>query len=126
MKLIVDECLSWRIADGLRRSGYDAFHVREIGLAGKTDEEIIARAKVERATVITEDSDFGTLLAFSGDNAPSVVRIEQNAISRPGRQLLTLLAVLPEVDDALRDGSVVVIDGPRVRITSLPIRRTLR
>lgn len=56
---LVDENLSPRIALWLRRLGYEAKAVCEVGLSGKTDEEIIAWLQKHNGILITSDLDFG-------------------------------------------------------------------
>lgn len=63
MKLLLDEMYSERVAGSLRERGHDAVHVREIGLGGALDAEVLARATAESRTVVTENaSDFLPLL----------------------------------------------------------------
>ena len=40
-----------------------------------SDAEILTTAKAESECVLTHDLDYGQLLAFSGESAPSVVNI---------------------------------------------------
>lgn len=58
-KFLLDENLSPKLADYLRVVGYSASAVREIGLTGSTDEEIVAWAKAHEHIVITRDTGFG-------------------------------------------------------------------
>lgn len=63
MKLLLDEMYSERVAESLREQGHDAVHVREIGLGGALDAEVLARAGEEGRTVVTENAaDFLPLL----------------------------------------------------------------
>ena len=50
-----------RVVEALRQLGYDAQHVREIGLKGRPDAEIIAYARRGRLSFITLDEDFANL-----------------------------------------------------------------
>ena len=49
-----------------------------------TDQEILAWAVGENATVVTLDADFHTILAVSGATAPSVIRLRMQGLNAPG------------------------------------------
>ncbi len=58
-KFLIDENLSPLLAKYLRSLKYDAISVRDIGLRGKSDEDLIGWIQKEGAIIITCDSDFG-------------------------------------------------------------------
>ena len=63
MRLLLDEMYSERVGELLRTRDHDAVHVREIGLAGAADADVLARAVDERRTLVTENAvDFLPLL----------------------------------------------------------------
>ncbi|MBI5621122.1 DUF5615 family PIN-like protein [Candidatus Gottesmanbacteria bacterium] len=62
-KFLIDENLSPKLAGFLRSLGYTASAVREVELAGSSDEEIVAWAKDHAHIVITRDLGFGYTFA---------------------------------------------------------------
>jgi predicted nuclease of predicted toxin-antitoxin system len=58
MKLLFDENLSPKLPRLVAASFSDSQHVRELGLKGRTDEEIWAFAKANGFTIISKDQDF--------------------------------------------------------------------
>ena len=58
MRFIVDECTGIRVADWLRREGYQVFSVYEQA-RGITDDAIMRKAFEENWILITNDKDFG-------------------------------------------------------------------
>ncbi len=65
MKFLVDEDLSEEIASILRGKGVDAVHVRELGLSGAEDQEVLDEAARQKRCVITRNrNDFLVLTEF--------------------------------------------------------------
>lgn len=59
MKFLLDENLSPLLRDLLVESGHDVIHVRDLQMAGSTDEVVIAQAATLGRVLISADTDFG-------------------------------------------------------------------
>lgn len=60
-RFLIDENLSPLIAQALRSFGYDAKAVRELGLTGYSDQDIIQSAANNGRIIVTGDIEFGEL-----------------------------------------------------------------
>jgi predicted nuclease of predicted toxin-antitoxin system len=78
VKVLIDECLAPRVADLLNQAGHEAIHVGEVGLLGHPDTDVMAHAHALGLVVVSADTDFGELLATSGDSLPSVILLRRN------------------------------------------------
>jgi len=121
MKFLVDNALSPVFAEGLRRAGHDAIHVRDYGLQESEDEVIFDRAAREERIIVSADTDFGTLLALHRGKTPSVILLRRMVPRRPESQVSFLLSNLNEIAESLERGAVVVIEETRLRVRPLPI-----
>lgn len=121
MRFLIDSPLSPALAEALRRSGYDAVHVRDLGLQAAEDLDLFRRAAAEERTIVSADTDFGTLLALTRDSKPSAVIFRRSTSRRPAKQIELLLENLVTIEPALDRGAVVVFEDTRVRIRHLPI-----
>jgi predicted nuclease of predicted toxin-antitoxin system len=123
LRFLVDNSLSPSIAEALRENGIDTVHVRDYGMAAASDSDILSRASAESRVVVAADTDFGDLLALSGEQGPSVVIFRGAGNRRPGRQALLLLANLDTMEKSLAAGAIVVLENNRIRIRDLPVGR---
>jgi predicted nuclease of predicted toxin-antitoxin system len=75
MKILLDMNLSPRWAEALAAAGITAVHWSSVGAAQASDPEIIAFARSESWVILTQDLDFGTILAVTHGDKPSVIQI---------------------------------------------------
>lgn len=96
-------------------------HVSAIGMSQATDQEIIEMARKNTEVIMTNDLDYGRLLAFEKSNCPSVVifRVSHN----DSAYLFKLFqAVFERAQNALEQGAIVVLEDHGLRIRRLPIQ----
>lgn len=100
-KLLLDQGLAPQTAALLRRQGFDALHVSEIGM--------------ERA------DDLDAHLAIAAQGRPSVILLRAEGLDAQGQaDLIHVIDV--RCEDALRDGAAVSADRKTVRVRRLPLR----
>jgi predicted nuclease of predicted toxin-antitoxin system len=122
-RVLLDQGLPPEAAALLRNEGWDAIHVREIGLASASDTEILGRARVERRVCVTLDRDFHAHLAMGSARQPSVVLLRWEGLhAGPLRDLL--LRVWAQVEPHLSEGVAVTVSERSVRFRRLPLRPT--
>jgi len=63
VKFLLDMGLARSSADFLRDQGYDTIHLREQGLQRLDDDDIVNKARAEGRVILTQDLDFGRIMA---------------------------------------------------------------
>lgn len=120
MKFLLDMNLPRSLGKRLEEAGHECRHVGDLGLSQAKDMDIMAEAKENQEVILTHDLDFGHLLAFSGDMVPSVI-IFRLRDCHPVQLFARLSAVLPAIDEPLREGAITILEDAAVRIRRLPI-----
>ena len=120
MKLLLDQGLPRSAAGLLNAADFDTIHVGDIGYATADDEAILAKAREEARVVVTLDADFHTLMALSGANGPSVIRVRLQGLRAPALVDL-LLYTIEQCRNDLDTGALVTVQRGRIRVHHLPL-----
>jgi predicted nuclease of predicted toxin-antitoxin system len=119
MKLLLDMNLSPSLVTHLRNGGHHCRHWSEIGNPTAIDTEIMSYARTHGYVVITNDLDFGAILAATNESAPSVVQI-RCADLRPDSIASPILLALQQMAEEIQSGALITVDPIRTRIRVLP------
>lgn len=105
----------------LQGLGHEVVHAIDLGMARAPDEEIVNHAKVAGLSILTEDLDYGAILAVTGEMEPGVIilRVGNWTREQVESRLRRVLEELPE--ESFRN-SFATVDRYRVRLRRLPIR----
>ncbi len=120
MKVLVDMNLTPDWVPVLQAAGHEAVHWSTVGDPRARDEVLMQWARTNGHVVFTHDLDFGSLLANTQAEGPSVIQIRTQDVT-PSAQSRTLLAALNQFRDALAKGALVSVDEARARIRVLPL-----
>lgn len=114
MKFLADENFPMPSVVLLREAGHDVEHMADLA-SGATDEDVVVRANESKRTILTFDSDLGTLAIARHQPAHGGIvyfRLFSYRPDTPARILLDYLTANPEADLSER---ITVFDPPRVR-----------
>jgi predicted nuclease of predicted toxin-antitoxin system len=120
MKILVDMNLSPRWVDFLTDNGIEAAHWSSIGSPDAPDTGIMAYAQTHSFVVLTNDLDFGFILAINQSNKPSIIQIRTGTLG-PGRIGGRVVSALKTLSADIEKGALVTIDPHKVRVHVLPI-----
>ncbi len=120
MKLLLDMNLPPAWAPRFCSEGFEALHWTDVGPGNASDTAVMAWAKRDGRVVVTQDLDFGAILAATGAAGPSVVQIRADDLIG-GDTFDRVLAALRQVRLEIERGALVTVDIFRTRIRLLPI-----
>ncbi|MCL2800233.1 MAG: DUF5615 family PIN-like protein [Treponema sp.] len=121
MKILIDMNLSPTWADYLSANGINAIHWSSIGYADVPDTEIISYAKEHDFSILTNDLDFGFILAITHGKKPSVIQIRSEILS-PDTIGGIVVSAIKQLYTEINDGALVTIDPRKTRVTLLPLQ----
>lgn len=79
-------------------------------------------ARTNEYIVFTHDLDFGSLLATTGADTPSVIQVRTQDVLPNSIENLVISAV-NQFESSLETGALVTVDQAQSRVRILPIRR---
>jgi predicted nuclease of predicted toxin-antitoxin system len=120
MKILVDMNLSPGWADFLTGNGIDAVHWSSVGSPDAPDSEIMSYAKEYDCVVLTNDLDFGFILAITRGKKPSVIQTRTGVLGPDKIGGIVIDAIhLFYVEIEL--GALVTIGPQQARVSLLPL-----
>jgi predicted nuclease of predicted toxin-antitoxin system len=115
-RFLVDEDLPRSLATTLQAGGTSAEDVRDVGLRGATDDDVLAHAVVHGLTLVTGDLDFANLLRFPlGTHRGIVVARLPHQWAATRRTQIIADAVRDLPDDVLL-GCLIIVEPGRIRL----------
>jgi len=120
VKLLIDMNLSPRWVERFADAGIQAVHWATIGPMDATDIDIMRYAAAHDYVVLTQDLDFGAILAATQRTKPSVVQVRAGNLA-PAVIGDRVIAALRQVEVELDQGALLTIDPSRRRLTILPL-----
>jgi predicted nuclease of predicted toxin-antitoxin system len=117
--VLVDMNLSVEWAPLPQAAGWPAVHWSSVGDPRADDAEIMAWAMAHGQIVLTHDLDFGTALALTHAQGPSVLQVRSQAVL-PEQIGPLVLASLTRYEAELAAGALVVVEESKSRVRVLP------
>lgn len=121
IRLVVDMNLSPAWVEVFERHGWPAIHWSQVGSPAAPDRIIMAWAEANDYVVFTHDLDFGTILAVTQAEAPSVIQVRTQDVF-PEHLESIIVAALRQYEALLEAGALIVVDESTCRARVLPVK----
>ncbi len=121
IRLLADVHISPKTVGDLQKQGYEIMRSSEVLPANAPDINILEFARTENWVVLTQDLHFSMLVALSKYSQPSLITLRLSS-AKPDIVTQKLLDVLPQIEEALQEGSAITIQDESIRIRKLPVR----
>jgi|TARA_B100000315_G_scaffold134483_1_gene123921 predicted nuclease of predicted toxin-antitoxin system len=120
MKLLIDMNLSPEWVSVFQEVDIEAVHWSAIGNPKASDHEIMKWAKINGYIILTHDLDFGSILAATNTNFPSVIQFRTQNIS-PIHAAQFVLSMIKKFEHHLEKGALITVDENKSRVRILPL-----
>jgi predicted nuclease of predicted toxin-antitoxin system len=121
MKILVDMNLSPFWAEFLMMNGFNAVHWSKVGKASDPDNIIFDYTRLNKYIVFTNDLDFGSILAATNTNAPSVFQIRSQSLL-PDLIGSKVVECLNQYSSFLNTGCLVTFYEQKSKVRILPLK----
>ena len=122
MKILIDMNLSPDWVMAFAAENIESVHWSTVGDPRAEDTEIMEYARAHNYIVFTHDLDFGTTLALTQAESPSVIQVRAQNIL-PSHLANMIIAVLRANEATLNEGALIVVDEGRARVRVLPLQK---
>jgi predicted nuclease of predicted toxin-antitoxin system len=123
VKLLLDENLSPSAAVALIASGIDACHVRDRGILGATDHEVLERAFLEDRILVTSNVVDFVKLARAREIHAGIVLIERGGLRDEQIELIRQVVEKPADHGAMINELLHVAEHGAMRFEEVPPAR---
>lgn len=122
MKILVDMNLSPAWVEVFTRHGLTAVHWSSIGDGRAADTVLMQWARENDYIVFTHDLDFGSLLALTQAESPSVIQVRTQDVT-PYHLEVIVTDALRQYQSVLESGALIVLDEGKSRVRILPLSK---
>ena len=119
MNLLIDMNLSPDWVEVFEQQGWQALHWSTVGDPRAADRVIMDWARANGYVVFTHDLDFGTLLATTRAQGPSVIQVRIQDIM-PQSLGSRFVQIIRQYESVLEGGALITIDELKSRVRALP------
>jgi predicted nuclease of predicted toxin-antitoxin system len=120
MKILIDMNLSPEWVQEFNFHKIDAIHWSSVGKPNAPDSSLIDWAIKNDGIIFTHDLDFGTALALTKAEKPSIIQVRTQNVTIPHLSKMVISAI--EIyNDLLTKGALLVLDEDKQRIRILPL-----
>jgi predicted nuclease of predicted toxin-antitoxin system len=120
MKILIDMNLTPDWVTAFAAANIESIHWSTVGDPQAEDKRIVEYARQNGYVIFTHDLDFGTILALTRADGPSVVQVRAQNIL-PSQLADLIVSVLRSNEQVLEQGALLVVDEGRQRVRILPL-----
>ncbi len=119
VKILADENISPRVVHYLRSKGYDVLDTKEKHWFGKDDAFLLAQSLNTKRFILTQDSDFGTMIINEGKDFYGIIYLR---LKNPKTQnVFEVLDRLFLMDIEINPKNILVITEEKIRIRKVDL-----
>jgi len=122
MKILVDMNLSPEWVEVFAQHGLSAVHWSTVGDPRAEDPVLMQWARGNDYIVFTHDLDFGSLLALTQAESPSVIQVRTQDVT-PQHLKAIVIDALKKYESLLEAGALIVLDEGKSRVRILPLSK---
>ncbi|HLC17335.1 MAG TPA: DUF5615 family PIN-like protein [Thermodesulfovibrionia bacterium] len=125
MKILIDMNLTPDWVEVFKKEGWQAVHWSMVGDPRTSDRTIMNWARKNEYIVFTHDLDFGTILAVTEADGPSVIQVRTED-TLPLYLEKTIISAIEQYKKVLNAGALIVVDEHKLRVRILPLQREVK
>jgi len=114
IKILSDENISPGVVKFLRSKGFDVLDTMEQKWIGKPDEFLLAQSLKHQRFILTQDSDFGTMIINEGKTFHGIVYLRLK--SQKAENVIEVLEKLIFMDFEIFPNQILVVTEEKIRI----------